>query len=88
MTDPINERSTALQRLEILVGQWNVELVFPGDPPVRAQTQASFEWLDDNRFFLMYRRVRKSQSTRSGTASFSEQDTTRFSIPGERFGCH
>jgi hypothetical protein len=55
MTDQANERSATLKRLEILVGKWDVELVFPSDPPSRAQTQASFEWLDDSRFFLAYR---------------------------------
>ena len=50
-----HERSAALQRLDLFVGKWNVELVFPSDPPVQAQTQASFEWLDDRRFFLVYR---------------------------------
>jgi hypothetical protein len=41
--------------LEAFVGKWEVELVFPSDPPLKAQTQASFEWLDDRRFFLVYR---------------------------------
>ena len=49
------ERSAALQRLEALVGQWTIELVFPTDPPFRAQTQGSFQWLDERRFFLVYR---------------------------------
>jgi hypothetical protein len=49
------ERSAALQRLEALVGEWTIELVFPSDPPFRAQTQGSFEWLDERRFFLVYR---------------------------------
>jgi hypothetical protein len=49
------ERSAALQRLDAFVGKWNVELVFPTDPTFKAQTQASFEWLDDRRFFLVYR---------------------------------
>jgi len=49
------ERSAALQRLDTFVGQWRVELVFPSDPPFQAQTQASFVWLDERRFFLVYR---------------------------------
>ncbi len=50
-----HERSAALQRLDPFVGKWTVELVFPSKPPVQAQTQASFEWLDDDHFFLVYR---------------------------------
>lgn len=49
------ERSAALQRLEVFVGRWNIELAFPSDPPFKAHTQGSFEWLDDRRFFLVYR---------------------------------
>jgi len=55
MSEQEHERSAALQRLEAFVGKWNVELVFPSDPTFKAQTQASFEWLDDRRFFLVYR---------------------------------
>lgn len=47
------ERSATRQRLDALVGKWTVELVFPGDPPFKGETQASFEWL--NEFFLVYR---------------------------------
>jgi hypothetical protein len=49
------ERSAALQRLDAFVGQWEIELVLPSDPPFRAKTQGSFEWLDERRFFLVYR---------------------------------
>lgn len=55
MSDHKHERSAALQRLDALVGKWKLELVFPGDSPFKGQTQASFEWLDDDRFFLVYR---------------------------------
>jgi hypothetical protein len=49
------ERSTAVQRLDAFVGKWKVELVFPGEPPFKAETDASFEWLDAEQFFLVYR---------------------------------
>src|SRR5689334_14458983 len=50
------ERSAALQRLESLVGKWKIELDFSHlDPPVKAETEGSFEWLDEDRFFLVYR---------------------------------
>lgn len=55
MSDQKHERSAALQRLETFVGNWIVEMEFPGDTPFKAQTQASYEWLDENRFFLVYR---------------------------------
>ena len=53
MTNP--ERSAALQRLDAFVGKWNIEVVFPGEPPFKGETQGSFEWLDDDHFFLVYR---------------------------------
>lgn len=55
MSDHKQERSAARQRLDAFVGKWTIEVVFPGDPPVKAQTQASFEWLDADRVFLVYR---------------------------------
>lgn len=55
MSNPEQERSAALQRLDALVGRWTVELVFSRETPFRAETQASFEWLDADRFFLVYR---------------------------------
>ncbi len=44
----------ALQRLSVLVGEWNVELAFPSDPPVTAKVRASFEWLEEGAY-LQYR---------------------------------
>lgn len=55
MSDDEQERTAALRRLDAFVGKWDVELVFPGDPPLTVHTPASFEWLDDRRFFLVYR---------------------------------
>jgi hypothetical protein len=55
MSGEENQRSAALERLDVLAGKWTVELVFPIDPPGRVETQASFEWLDDDHFFLAYR---------------------------------
>ena len=49
------EHSATLQRLDAFVGKWTVEMVFPGEEGFTAQTQASFEWLDDDHFFLVYR---------------------------------
>src|SRR5690349_14787797 len=55
MSEHEQERSAALQRLDAFVGTWDVELVFPGDPPFTAHAPAGFEWLDERRFFLVYR---------------------------------
>lgn len=54
MSDQHDETSETRRRLEALVGPWNIELVFPGDSPFRAQTEGSFEWVKEG-FFLAYR---------------------------------
>jgi|SRR5947209_4065616 len=41
-------------RLEALVGEWEVELSFPNDPPGTVHIPASFAWLEDGDF-LLYR---------------------------------
>lgn len=50
-----HERSATRQRLDALVGKWKLEAVFPSEPPFTIQTDASFEWLDTEHFFLVYR---------------------------------
>ena len=49
------KRSAAVQRLDAFVGKWKLEAVFSRNPPFQAETVASFEWLDAERFFLVYR---------------------------------
>jgi len=44
----------ALKPLEVFVGEWSVELVFPADPATIARTHASFEWLEDGAFLMMH----------------------------------
>lgn len=44
----------ALKHLEVFVGEWNVELVFPSDPAAVARTHASFTWLEDGAFLMMH----------------------------------
>ncbi len=41
----------ALKPLEALIGEWRVEMTFPGAAPV--QSAMSFTWLDDGAFALM-----------------------------------
>ncbi|HYN87601.1 MAG TPA: hypothetical protein VER55_03680 [Ardenticatenaceae bacterium] len=50
----MSETKTVLERLEALVGGWNIELRLPTEPPMMVQARASFEWLPGN-FFLVYR---------------------------------
>ena len=50
----MTEQETALKRLEALVGQWNIHIVLPLDPPITAQARATFSWLPGD-FFLIYR---------------------------------
>ena len=38
--------------LGLLVGQWDVELIFPSDPPGRVQEQAVFDWLEGGAFMI------------------------------------
>lgn len=54
MSDQHNEPSETRKRLDALAGQWTIEMVFPVDPPGRAQTAGSFEWVKEG-FFLAYR---------------------------------
>jgi hypothetical protein len=44
----------ALKSLEVLVGEWNVELVFPADPATIGRTHTSFTWLKDGAFLMMH----------------------------------
>lgn len=56
MSEETQERSATLNRLDKLVGKWKIELDFSHfDPPFKAETEGSFEWLDADRFFLVYR---------------------------------
>jgi hypothetical protein len=54
MTDP----NPALERLDVFVGEWKVELAFPTNQPGmgtgRGTARASFEWLEGGAY-LMYR---------------------------------
>lgn len=54
MSERHPEPSETRRRLQVLVGHWTIELVFPTDPPTRAQTEGRFEWVKEG-FFLAYR---------------------------------
>jgi len=48
-----NAANPALQNLAILVGEWEVELSFPTDPPGRVVGHASCAWLTDGAFIRL-----------------------------------
>lgn len=51
----LSKPNLALKRLEVLVGEWNMELSVPTDPPtVLRGLWATFEWLEGG-FFLIWR---------------------------------
>jgi hypothetical protein len=47
-------RPAGLRRLEVLVGGWDTEALFPFDPPVTVLGRTTFEWLEGG-FFLIQR---------------------------------
>ena len=47
-------RPAGLGRLEVLVGAWETEALFPFDPPATVLGRATFEWLEGE-FFLIQR---------------------------------
>src|SRR5215213_1482660 len=46
-------RNLALAPLEILVGTWRAEAVFPNDPPGTVHGRVSFEWLNGGTLLVM-----------------------------------
>jgi len=51
--DPQNPPANpALKNLSLLVGQWNVELIFPADPANKIHGQVTFEWLEGGAFVI------------------------------------
>jgi hypothetical protein len=67
------ERPGWLDRLDVLVGRWDMEATFqagffgPGSPAVTGRGQTTFEWLD-GRFFLTQRFVNEHPAAPSGIA--------------------
>ncbi len=46
------QRHPMLRALDLLVGQWDVDLVFPTDPPGQIHAQAVFDWLERQAFVI------------------------------------
>jgi hypothetical protein len=51
MTIPENP---SIADLQVLVGEWNIELRFPTDAPGTVMGHASYEWLEDGAFLVMH----------------------------------
>jgi hypothetical protein len=48
-----SKRDGALDRLELLAGAWDMEAIFPGDPPqVMRGARSIFEWALDEKFLI------------------------------------
>lgn len=45
-------RDPALDRLDVLVGEWTMEAGPPGGPPWEGGARVSFEWLEGRRFLV------------------------------------
>ena len=65
------ERPASLDRLDVLIGQWEMEASFevgffgPGTPPITGRGRTTFEWLE-GRFFLTQRFVNEHPAAPSG----------------------
>jgi hypothetical protein len=46
------DESRALAALDVLVGEWSIEVSFDGTPPADAGARASFEWMPGERFLV------------------------------------
>jgi hypothetical protein len=47
----------ALADLTLLLGDWTIEIVFPGDPPNEVFGTMTCQWLDDGAFLVMRTRI-------------------------------
>jgi hypothetical protein len=48
----IENRSPALARLDVFIGDWVLEVRFPGQQPAPGQARSRFEWTLDGQFLL------------------------------------
>jgi hypothetical protein len=54
MTDDNPNPQAALKNLGQLIGTWDVELVFPTDPPGTVHEQPVFDWLEGGAFVIQH----------------------------------
>jgi hypothetical protein len=70
-------RSSELQRLDVLVGQWEVEVTLVRDPPITMRGgRTSFEWAVDDRF-LIQRTDAPDRTTPSSLSILAYDDDRR-----------
>ena len=48
----IENRPQALARLDVFIGEWVLEVRFPGQQPIPGQARSRFEWTLDGQFLL------------------------------------
>jgi hypothetical protein len=73
MTDDVNawagqgapEPNPALKGLDVLVGEWDVDMSFPADPSGTVRGHATFEWLEEGAYLIM------RMGDRAGTSPWS-----------------
>ena len=71
-------RPAGLGRLDVLVGAWEMEAVFPSEPPVRLLGRTTFEWLEGG-FFLIQRWAVEHPDVPDGVAIISTATVETFS---------
>ena len=52
MQEPVTQ-NPALKDLEVLIGEWAIDLTFPADPPVTVRAHVSFDWFANGAFLVM-----------------------------------
>jgi hypothetical protein len=48
------ELNPALKNLDILIGAWDLEGIWPHDPPITLHGRASFQWIEGGAFMLYH----------------------------------
>jgi hypothetical protein len=49
----VDQKNPALEELAPWVGNWAIEITFPGDPPTIVHGRAEFAWIEGGAFLLM-----------------------------------
>lgn len=65
----------ALQRLEALIGRWNIDITLPTDPPIRVSARAVFEWMEGG-FFVVHRSEADAPEFPKGMSIIGADDST------------
>lgn len=57
MIDRTNPRNPALVALDVLIGRWSADIIFPAMPDVPAHARVSFEWGEGGAFVIMHSEI-------------------------------